>query len=153
MLLGPPLDQIQSSIIPINYLAVVGAAIVSMVTGFLWYGPLFGKPWMKEMGWTKADMTKEKQKGMSKAYGFMFLGSLVMSFVLSHALVFASEYLGTEGVNAGLQTGFWNWLGFVVPVTLGSVLWEGKSMKLWFLNIGYYLVALLAMGIVLALWK
>ncbi|MBI3341870.1 DUF1761 domain-containing protein, partial [Candidatus Curtissbacteria bacterium] len=34
----------------INYMAVVAAAVVNMVLGFLWYGPLFGKPWMKMMG-------------------------------------------------------------------------------------------------------
>lgn len=50
------------------------------------------------------------------------------------------------------MAGFWNWLGFVAPVTLGAVLWEGKHWKLWFLNNGYYLVTLLLMGAVLALW-
>ena len=75
-----------------------------------------------------------------------------MAFVLSHALVFASTYLNTSGISAGLQTGFWNWLGFVVPVTVGSVLWDGKPWKLWFINAGYYLVMLLIMGVILALW-
>ena len=35
--------------IHINYLAVVAAMLAQMFLGFLWYGPLFGKPWAKEM--------------------------------------------------------------------------------------------------------
>jgi hypothetical protein len=138
-------------VVPINYLAVFAAAAASMVIGFLWYGPLLGKPWVKEMGFSKEKMEKAKKES-GKSYPLMFLGSLVMSYVLAHALVFASTFLGVEGAPAGLQTGFWNWLGFVAPVTLGSVLWEGKSYRLWMINNGYYLITLLAMGTVLAIW-
>lgn len=141
--------------VPVNYWAVLGAAILSMVLGFLWFGPLFGKTWTQLMGWTKEKLASQKanSKDMNKLYGIQFLGSLFMSFVLSHALVFASAYLKTEGVSAGLQTGFWNWLGFIAPVTLGVVLWEGKSWKLWLFNNSYYLVSLLLMGVLLSLWK
>jgi hypothetical protein len=136
-------------IVPVNYGAVLLAAIASMVVGALWYGPLLGKPWMKEMGLTKDKIEKEKKKGMSQAYGLMFLGSLVMAYVLSHTTAFASAYMGIEGVPVGLSTGFWNWLGFVAPVTLGSVLWEGKSWKLWLINNGYYLITMPLMGAII----
>ena len=139
--------------VPINYWAVLVAAVVNMVLGFLWYGPVFGKAWQKETGMTAEKMDAAKGKGMGKTYALMTLGSLVMSYVLAHALVFASAYLAVTGVMAGLQAGFWNWLGFIAPVTLGSVLWDGKSWKLWFINAGYYLVALVLMGVVLAMWQ
>ena len=139
--------------IPINYLAVGGAAVVSMVIGFLWYGPVFGKMWIALSGFTQDQMNAAKKKGMAKQYGLMFVGSLVMAYVLAHALVFSSAYMKVSGVSAGLSVGFWNWLGFIAPVTLGAVLWEGKSPKLWALNNGYYLVTLLAMGVILTLWQ
>ena len=41
---------------------------------------------------------------------------------------------------AGVQAGFWNWLGFIVPVMLATVLWEGRKWKLWLFSIAYYLV-------------
>jgi hypothetical protein len=128
------------------------AAIASMVLGFLWYGPIFGKMWMKMMGMKMADMKKAQAKGMTMQYGLMFVGSLVMAYVLAHALVFASAYTKTSGISAGLMVGMWNWLGFIAPVTLTSVLWEGKSWNLWLLNNGYYLVSLLTMGAILAMW-
>jgi hypothetical protein len=139
--------------VPINYLAVLVAAIASMVVGFLWYGPLFGKLWMKLSGKTKESMDEAKKKGMTKAYVLMFVGSLVMAYVLANALVFASSYLQVSGVSAGLMSGFFNWLGFIAPVTLGMVLWEGKSWKLWVLHNGHELISLCIMGVILALWK
>src|SRR6266478_3785234 len=37
--------------IQLNYWAILAAVAASMVIGFLWYGPILGKAWMKEMGW------------------------------------------------------------------------------------------------------
>lgn len=141
--------------VPVNYLAVLAAAISSMVLGFLWYGPLFGKTWARMMGWENMDPAKvaEMKKGAMKGYLVSFVGALLMAFVLSHVLTFAEAYMNTEGVSAGLTSGFWNWLGFVAPVTVGAILWEGKSVKLWVLNNGYHLAQLLIMGVILALWK
>ena len=135
-------------IVPVNLMAVFGAAVAGMVIGYLWYGPLFGKLWMKEMG-MKGAMSEAAKQSMAKSYAIMFVGSLVMAYVLAHAIIFASSYLKVTGISGGLMSGFWNWLGFVAPVTLGSVLWEEKSMKLWTLNNGYYLLTLLTMGVIL----
>ncbi len=139
--------------VPINYLAIVLCAIANMALGFLWYGKLFGKQWMALMGMTPEMMNAQKAKGgMWKGYALAFVGSLAMAFVLAHSLIFAAAYLGVSGISAGWQAGFWSWLGFVAPVTLGSVLWEGKPWKLWILINGYYLVSLLIMGTILAWW-
>jgi hypothetical protein len=139
-------------VVDVNYLAILVSSVLSMVLGSIWFGPLFGKQWMKLMKFTKESMSGMNSSEMGKLYGLQFLGSLIMNFVLAHNLVFASSYLGESGISAGLQTGFWTWLGFFVPATLAGFLWEGKSFKLWVLNQGYYLVLLLTSGVVLALW-
>ena len=138
--------------VQINFLAVITCVVVSMVLGSLWYGPIFGKTWIALMGFTEKDMEAAKAKGMAKSYALMAVGSLVMAYVLAHSLVFAATFLNVSGIGAGLQAGFWNWLGFIAPVTLGTVLWEGKPWKLWMLNNAYYLVLLCVMGTILALW-
>lgn len=141
--------------VPINFLAVFIAAIISMPLGMLWYGPLFGKQWIKLSGieQKRKDARKSGNSKMAIPYLLMFLGSLVMSFVLAHAMVFSSAYLHMGGIPAGLMTGFFNWIGFIAPVTMGSVLWEGKSWKLWTINNGYYIVLLLCMGIILSVMQ
>ncbi len=55
-------------------------------------------------------------------------------------------------MSAGVSVGFGAWIGFVAPVSLGIVLWDGKPWKLWMINAGYYLVGLLLIGSILALW-
>ena len=137
--------------VPINYLSVLGAAVASMILGFLWYGPLFGKEWARLMGFTTDKMDAAKKKGMGKSYAIMAVGSLLMSYALAHNLIFGSAYLQMSGIEAGIMAGFWNWLGFIAPVTVGVVLWEGKPWKLWCITAGYYLVTLLVMGMILAM--
>lgn len=137
--------------VPVNYWAILLAAVASMGVGFLWYSPLlFAKPWMKEMGLTEKSL-QAKQKEMGSLYFLSFIGSLVMAYVLAHSYVFAGEYMGVEGTQAALTTAFWSWLGFVAPVQMTEVLFGGKSWKLYYLNTGYQLASLLVMGLVLGL--
>lgn len=140
--------------IPINYLAVLVAAVSNMVIGFLWYGPLFGKTWSQLMGWGELtpEQLAEKQKKARPAYVISFLGALLMAYGLAHALIFGSAYTHIFGISGGLIGSFWYWLGFVVPVTVGTVLWDGKPWKLWFINVGYWLVTMLVMGAILGWW-
>lgn len=138
--------------VPINYFTVLLAAIISMPLGFLWYGPLFGKSWMKLSGMTKEKIETAKKSGAAnRGYALSFVGALAMAFVLAHSLVFASAYLHVSGLSAGLMAGFWSWLGFIAPVTLGVILWDGKPWKLWLLTNGYRLALLLLMGAILSL--
>lgn len=136
----------------INYLAVIAATVSSIVLGFAWYGPLFGKPWMKLMGFTPESMEKAKAKNMNGTYAIMMASSFVMAYVLAHVTIFAMSYTQTYGIMGGLMSGFWNWLGFVAPVMMGAQLWEGKPWKLFWIQAGYYLVSLLIQGVILATW-
>ncbi|MGB3922110.1 MAG: DUF1761 domain-containing protein [Minisyncoccia bacterium] len=138
--------------IGINYWAVLVAAVSSMAVGFLWYGLLFKKPWMAMMGYAPEVMSGMKMAA-NKAYAIQFVASLVMAYVLSHVLVFATSYMNSSGWTSGASSGFWMWLGFVAPVSLGVVLWENKPWKLWYINASHYLVSLIVMGIILSLWK
>ncbi len=129
--------------------AVIGAAIASFLIGWIWYGPLFGKMWRHLIGLSLEDMKKMKLSPLIASLGGV-VTALLMAYVLAHGIAFGNAYLGTEGVEGALQGAFWYWIGFAVPLTSGAFLWEGKSWKLWALNAGYYLVALMAMGFVLA---
>ena len=139
--------------IVINYWAVLACGVTSIVLGTLWYGPFFGKKWMKLSGITMGKMDATAKRKMMTSYGIMTAGSLVMAYVLAHSLIFAAAYTSTAGIAAGLMVGFWTWVGFIAPTSMGATLWEGKSWTLWMINSGYYLALLLTMGIILALWK
>ena len=104
------------------------------------------------MGWTPQQIQEAQKKGMTKSYVIAIIGSLLTACVLAELMVVVGSYLELTGVLAGLKAGFIGWIGFVVPMALSTVAWEGKSWKLWSLNVGYYLVALLVMGIILGWW-
>jgi hypothetical protein len=139
--------------VPVNYLAVVAAAIASMVIGFFWYSKmLFGGAWMKEVGLTEAKI-KENSKG-NMMYALMMVSSLVMAYVLSHVVAFSLNYFPDyTGLMAGLLSGFWIWLGFIATYAVSMVLFEGRSFKWFGISAGYYLVSLLVMGLIIGLWR
>lgn len=131
--------------VPVNYLAVIVAAVASYVIAFVWYGLVFRKLWMKLTGVTE-------MKPTAKNVIIMFLGSLVMSYVLVHSIAFGSAYLHSSGLTGGLQGGFFNWLGFIAPVTVSGVIYENRSWKLWVLDNGFWLLSLFVMGAILSSW-
>ena len=134
--------------IPVNYWAVLVAALFTIVLGFLWFGPLFGKYWMRLVGLT-ADTMKPGALDLVVWIG----GALLMSYGLAHVLETANAYTHMSGAKSGLATGFWLWLSFVVPVSAGIVFSERKPRALWLIIAGYYLVALCGMSVILALWR
>ena len=121
-----------------------------MIIGFLWYSPaLFGNAWMKAGNMNMKDMDKAKKKGMGKLYFLAFIGALLMAFVLAYFVRYLTVYTFFEG----MEVGEYIWLGFIVPVLLGSILWEGKSVKYYLINVLYWLVNLAVMGGILAIWQ
>lgn len=133
----------------INLVTVLFAAIVNMVLGMVWYGPLFGKTWMKLIGISEKSMEEMKKKGVEKSYALAFFGSLITAFVLATLIDIAQA----RNANEGIQLGFLAWLGFVATTSLSSVLWEGKSPKLYWLNNTYNLTSLIIMGVILTVWS
>lgn len=135
--------------IDVNIIAVVVAAVANMILGMLWYSKLmFGKTWMKESGMTEGEMKKSKEKGMAKEMLAAVLASLVMAYVLAHFISIGE--MVQEG--SALTVAFWVWLGFMATLLLDGVLWEGKSVKLWFINASYRLVSVLAMAAIISAW-
>jgi hypothetical protein len=139
----------------LNYWAILVAGLSNMVIGFIWYGPLLGKAWATEMGWKEKsaeEMALMKKKAMWM-YPQQFIGALIMAFVFAH--VFAAFWGASieRTLGNGLMGAFWMWLGFIAVLKYGDKLWGGKSIKLFFIDSGYWLVSLLAMGAILTCWK
>lgn len=137
-------------VVTINYVAVLVCGIVNMVLGFLWYGPIFGKPWAKMMGFDMSDKKKmkEMQKKMGPTYLIMFLMSMLTAYILTHFLQYALAKTAVDGV----LTGVWAWMGFALPVTLANSLFGGKKLQVMAIDSGYYLVSFMIFGAILAMW-
>ena len=132
--------------IQVNWTAVILAAVGAMIVGSVWYGPLFGKSWMKLVGISKEDTNK---KEIPKLYSIMFLGAIVEAYVLSHFI----HYAGAIGPLLGAKTGLWAWLGFVATTMIGNYMFAKRPMKLYLIDAGYALVNLVVMGAIIgSMW-
>jgi len=133
----------------INLLAVLVAAVAAMVGGMIWYSPgVFGNIWMKLSGLSKADLAKQKKKGMAKSMIVGFIATLVTAYFLASVV----SFVGGSGVTLGIVMGVFIWFGFVATASLDSVLWAGTPFKLWLLNNSHKLVSFVIMGAIIGVW-
>jgi hypothetical protein len=130
-----------------NYLAIVAAAAVSIALGG-GYVFFFQKQWLALSGVTEAQM-KANQQNPLKSYGGIVVANLAMAFGLAYFVAAT----GVDSFAEMLLLTFWSFVGFVGPLTLGPVLWEGKSVQLWLFNNAINIVCVFAMVVILALWR
>ncbi len=155
-----------------NFLAILVAALVPMILGFLWYGPmLFQKAWMKESGVTEEKM---KSSNMPLIFGISLIMAVILSFFTQFLVVHEMGVMGmTEGQLEGetVQAFLTEWSGkyrsfghgaihgafaglmFVLPIMATNGLFERKSWKLIFINTGYWTVTLAIMGAIISGWQ
>jgi hypothetical protein len=131
--------------VTVNHLAIITAAILAFVIGGAWYGPLFGKQWMREVGMTPEQAAAGNQ---SKIFGLAFLFTLIMAYNLGFFLGDPSIGLAM-GAAYGLATG----LGWIAMGLFIVGLFERRSAKLMLINGGYMTVTLTLMGSIIGAWR
>ena len=106
--------------------AIIVGAVATFVFGFLWYGPLFGKQWMKLSGNTPEKMEGGKMEGMA---GKM-VTSAVLSLITSGVVSWLLPVLAPVSFEDFLKWILLIWLGFIFPMLMRGNLWEKKSLNL-----------------------
>lgn len=135
----------------INYIAVLACAVLAMGLGAMWYGPLFGKQWMRIIGATDMDVAARKamQKNALPLYLVQFVLVLFQVYVLAHFIRGWSDVSWIENV-------LWVWAAFVMPTVAAGAMWSNDSRQvMWarfLIQAGYYLVLFLVFGFVLSRW-
>jgi hypothetical protein len=123
-----------------NLLAIFVAAAAGFLVGGVWYGPLFGKAWMAENGFTEEQL---KNANMLKIYGLTFAFSVLSAVFLGHLLAFFdTSARATMMISTGIA------LGYIVPAIGTNYLFSRKSGKLFAIDAGYWVVFYAAMGMV-----
>ena len=128
----------------VNLLAVVGATVASMLLGMIWYGPLFGKPWMKLVGLSE----KEAAKDMGQTMTLGLLNMFVTNFALALLLLLVKPANLQEGL---MLTGL-AWFGFMAMDEASNAIWVKSPWKLVYINAAYTLVNLLVATLILMKW-
>ena len=128
----------------VNMTAVLVAVVISFIFGWLWYGPILGKTWGKEMGMA---MDQKPPAGvMIRGMILMLVGTFLTAWVFAHNAEAWKALMSTQppmsAVQNGFMGGFFTWLGFFLPHHLSRLAWENKSMKLFWINAVYSLLFL-----------
>ena len=136
----------------IHMVAILVAVVANFILGFLWYTPLFGKAWAKEMGFD----TSVKPAGGQIAKGmiFMVIGNFFLAYVFAHNIAAWNFVPGMDATSPAMKIMYstvFTWLGFYVPVDLNTVAWESKSWTLFAINTSYHFVMLLVASTILTL--
>jgi len=129
----------------INWVAVVVATVAAFLLGGAWYSKkLFGSRWMQEIGLTEDSIDKTH---MTRT----FITTFVLQFIAATAL---AVFIGSEGTwMTGMQSGALIGLLWIATAYGITYLFEQRSMRIFMINAGYYVVLFTIMGGILGAWQ
>lgn len=129
----------------LHHLPILVSAVILWLLGALWYSPLlFAKPWIAIVGRKMG----EKPKGVVHGMIASLIGDLLVAFILAHIIIWS----GADDVLDGLHIGLIAWVGFVLGPLYPQHIYEGRPFKYFAINAGYWLIGLLGIGALLAVW-
>lgn len=158
----------------INFLALLVAALSTLLVGFVWYHPkVFGTIWMREAG-----ITDEKMKGgnMTLIFGMAVIYAFLIAFILQMLTIHQFGALGMVGgkiemakpsytafmadygtayrtFKHGMLHGFMSGLFFALPVIGTNALFERKSWKYTLISGGFWVMCCMIMGGIICAWQ
>jgi len=140
-----------------NFIAIIVAALVPNILGAIYYGPLFGKPWLVSLNFTAEDM---KGRNEPLIYGSALMLSFIVAFFLKFILeithkgvqngelVFESFHTFPHGALHGMGIA----VGFVLPVVICLGLFQKTKGTNILLNSVFWLICFAVMGGILDVW-
>ena len=120
--------------------AIVLATIAFFAVGAVWYGPLFGKLWQREMGLSDADL---KNANMALIFGLSFAFEMLVVTVYAHLLASTSP---SAHVIMMMAVGFG--ASIMAPAIGINYLYQRRSGLLFAIDAGHFVVGMLAVGAV-----
>lgn len=131
---------------PVNYLAVIVAALVQFGLGAFWYSKtMFADSWASEAGLKESDF----KNGLDMKY--IMTATVVLYFFISLvlAMILGSGTELSSAVNMAVIIG----LGLISAMTGVHYLYERRSLRLFIINAGYNVFGLILAAIILSLWQ
>ncbi len=130
----------------VNIWAVLVCTLLSIVVGSIWYGPFFGKTWMKIIHHN----SKGNNINPTPLYFVQMLTSFVQIFTLAYllkSLSFGYELRNTMIIFAGLI------LTGIITANLWNNQTKSNLLSTLALQGGYHLIMFLIYGLILNFWR
>lgn len=131
----------------INHLAVWVAIILQFVIGFIWYGPLFGEPWMKMIG-LDMDAIMADPAGAGD-----WITNIISSVAGVYLLAFLFTKIGVDSFAKGALYGFLIGFVFVLLSEKTTGAFSKYPYALPWITGGFTTTGLTVAGAILGAWK
>ena len=131
----------------INHAAVWVAVVALSILGFVWYGPLFGDPWMAMVGLDKATV-EANPPGAG-----VWITNLIATAVPAYALAWLFTKLNVESALRGAGIGLLIAFSFVFLSRMTSDMFAQNPYGLSWITGGFSLVGLALAGLILGGWR
>ena len=128
-----------------NWVAVICAALAFWVLGAIWYSVLFGKMWAAAL---QQHGIKLERGGMAPKLSGTFVGNLVAAIVMERLI----QRIGVVHVIGGLRLGLGVGVGFSASAITMAYLWQQQPFKVWLIDVIYYVLGAVLLGVILAGW-
>lgn len=128
-----------------NMLAVLAAAVLMWLIGWIWYGVIFKNSWKSLV----PQPAGQKASNPGAVMVLILVACLILSFVLAEIV----RISGRDSLSGGAFVGVVCGLGFVVPPLFSQHIAEMRPFKLFGINAIYWLIAMMLAGGLLAVWK
>jgi len=130
----------------INYLALLVAVVLQFALGYLWYGPLFGGPWMEMVGLDTATV-EANPAGMG-----VWFTNVVAAALSMYVLAWLFVKLNVKSLGRGIWIGFVVGFSFVLMSGMVSGMFADDPYWLNWITGGNTTVGLMLGGAVLGVW-
>ncbi|MGI9256275.1 MAG: DUF1761 domain-containing protein [Salinispira sp.] len=132
------------SMLSIKWWALLIGVGISFIIGMLWYGPIFGRQWMKLIGITPESI----QDGGSP---LVYVGSLLTSLITIYGLGIVLNLINSQNICSAIAAGLLLWFSFYLAPTINHYSYESRPSKLLLINCFYDFVFIILVSIVLQL--
>lgn len=131
-----------------NYWAVIVSGLAFFVVGSVWFLLLF-ELYSAELEKHGVKIKQPTKQQMISRLAVTLIGALITAFAVAVIVLMANSHTLVSAIKVGLFA----CLGFSA-VTLGvSYNCEGKSLKLFLIDAGYWFIGILICAIILSLWR
>lgn len=130
----------------VNFWAILVAALANMAIGFFWYSPkVFGDQWAEE--------ALHKKIEECKCSVWHIVGAFIIALIMAWVISLIVHWMHIMNVAQGAALGFFFWLGFIATTHLSGVIWGSTPLKVYIINVCYWLLSLIVVTGILSVWQ
>lgn len=134
----------------LNYLALAVATLAAFVISTAWY-TVFGTQLATQR---TAGAGGTDARASDAAPALWKIGvELLRSLIVATTLAYAAAHLGIVGLSGAVALGATAFVAFPLVLLVGSVIWEDVPVGLAAIHAGDWLVKLVVLAVIVALWR